>query len=126
MVVVAPETYHVIPPAQVHMRVQVAFNAGMLFTITVGEPGIHGATVAGTHGTGEPSAAITAGFVGAVHIPNGMMFTIGAKSIIVAAGLFSPVTGGPFGTTMSALGATPNEHLICALATTSGAGMRTR
>jgi hypothetical protein len=123
---VVPGFNTVITPAQVHMSVQVAFSAGRLLIITVAEPGTHGATVTGTHGTGEPSAAITAGLVGALHIPNGMMFTIGAKSMIVAAGFFSPVTGGPFGSTINALGATPNEHLICAVATTSGAGMAQR
>ena len=50
---------------------------------TVGEPGVHGAAVAGTQGAGvgTPAAAVvaaaTAGFDGVVHIPNGMMLTKG-------------------------------------------------
>jgi len=60
-----------------------SFRAGMLAIGTVGEPGVHGATVFGMHGIGvnTPRAAdvaeITVGFVGELHIPNGMMFTIG-------------------------------------------------
>ena len=51
-------------------------------------PGTHGATVAGMHGAGVGTpraaavAAITVGLVSAVHMPNGMMFVIGTKSMM--------------------------------------------
>ena len=51
--------------------------------ITVGEPGVQGDVVAGTHGCGvkTPSAAAvaaaTCGFAGDWHMPNGMILVIG-------------------------------------------------
>lgn len=72
-----------ITPAHVHMHLLVLSSAGMLAINTVGAPGTHGAGVTGTHGMGVSTpnavavAAATAGFVGVVHIPNGMMLTIG-------------------------------------------------
>lgn len=118
-----------ITPPHVHINLQVTFTAGKLFTRTVGEPGAQGATVAGMHGAlGDPAAfaAITAGLAGAVHIANGMMLAIGAKSMMVATGLLSPVTGGPFGTTMRELGAAPKVHVSIAPAARSGAPMPQR
>lgn len=112
-------------PSQVHMHFDVFVSAGRLPTITVGEPGIHGAAVAGTHGAGEktPSlaavAAITTGFVGAEHMPNDAILAIGAKSMIVAAGNPPIITGTPFGTTVSGQGATPNVHISIAPLTTT-------
>jgi hypothetical protein len=67
------------------MQVQVLSSAGMLPRITLGTPGIHGAGVTGTQGTGvsTPAAAVvavaTAGFEGVMHMPNGLMLTIGTK-----------------------------------------------
>ncbi len=61
-------------------------NAGAPLIITVGEPGDHGDVVTGMHGCGVRTpnaadvAAATCGFDGVVHIPNGMMLTLGAKS----------------------------------------------
>ncbi len=124
-VFVVPGFVTVMTPAQVHMHVLFAVNAGKLLISVLAAPGIHGAGTTGTHGTGEPRAAMTAGFVGAVHIPNGGMFAIGAKSMIVAAGLFSAFTGGPLGITMSVAGARPNEHLSIAPMFTCG-GMHRR
>jgi hypothetical protein len=112
-------------PAHVHMHVLLEVNAGKLLISVFGAPGVHGAGTTGTHGTGEPRAAMTAGLAGAVHIPNGGMFAIGVKSMIVAAGLFSAFTGGPLGITMSVDGATPNEHLSIAPMFTCG-GMHRR
>ena len=66
-----------ITPAQVHMHLLVLFSAGMPRTSTVGAPGAQGAGITGTHVCGTPNAAITAGFVGALHIPNGGMLVIG-------------------------------------------------
>ena len=66
-------------------------SAGAPFTCTVAEPGVHGLVVTGMHGCGVSTpkaadvAAATCGFDGVVHIPNGMMLTLGAKSWIVAA-----------------------------------------
>lgn len=72
-----------ITPVHKQRQVLVSFSAGMLPIITVGEPGIHGAGIAGTQGIGvkTPAAAvvavITAGLVGELHIPNGGMLTMG-------------------------------------------------
>jgi hypothetical protein len=82
-----------ITPPQVHMHWLVSFKAGILPMSTVGEPGTHGAAVAGMHGAGVGTpraadvAAITAGFEGALHIPNVAMLVKGMKSIMVAAGM---------------------------------------
>lgn len=84
---------------------------------TVQQPGIHGAGVRGTHAEGAPKAAITAGFVGLEHIPKGMIFNIGLLSIIDAAGM-PPISMRFIGSTVSGVGATPNEHLIKAPPTT--------
>jgi hypothetical protein len=95
----------------------------MLPIITVGEPGVQGAVVAGTHGMGvnTPIAAdvaeATVGLAMELHMPNVGMFTIGLLSMIVAA-------GGPphmvlfVGSTFNALGAAPNVHIIIAPETT--------
>jgi len=73
--------------------------------------------VTGTHGIGvsTPNAAdvvaATAGFAGLVHIPKGIMFTIGMWSIIFAAGWFSVRTRFT-GRTTNELGASPIVHII--------------
>ena len=70
-------------PSQVQRHLAVLFNAGSFPYITVGAPSNQGAGVAGTQGAGvkTPRAAevaeITVGFVGAEHMPNGGMFTVG-------------------------------------------------
>jgi len=82
-VVTCPGKVIDITPAHVHMHLLVSFRAGMLPISAVGEPGTHGAGITGTQGTGVGTpraadvAAIKAGFVGALHIPNGGMFTTG-------------------------------------------------
>jgi len=122
-VVTCPGKVIDITPAHVHMHLLVSFRAGMFAIITVGDPGAHGAAVAGTHGTGVGTpraadvAAITAGFVGALHIPNGGIFTTGLKSVMFAAGLFSTITR-LAGRTISEDGATPKLHCIIAPMTT--------
>ncbi len=81
-----------------HMHFDVEFNAGMLATITVGAPGIHGAGVIGVHGPGvsTPNAAAVnaavAGFDSDMQTPKGMMFTNGTWSMMLAIGLFSAIT----------------------------------
>lgn len=91
----------------------------MLAIMTVGAPGTQGAEVAGTQGIGvsTPSAAAvaaaTVGLDGELHIPNGMMFTSGMWSMMLAA-------GGPshstlfFGSTTNVDGATPKVQVIMA------------
>ena len=107
-----------ITPPQLHITLDVESSAGILPMSTVGEPGVHGAAVAGTQGMGvsTPSAAavavITTGFVGAEHMPKGGMFTIGLLSIMVAAGV--PVSVLFSGSTTSVEGAAPKLHIIVA------------
>jgi len=106
-------------PAQVHMHLLISFSAGMLAMSTVGEPGAHGAGMIGVHGTGVGTpraadvAAIKAGFVGALHIPKGGIFTTGLKSMMFAAGLFSTITL-LTGRTIRDDGAAPKLHCIIA------------
>ena len=70
-------------PAHMHMSVQVLSRVGMFPRSTVGAPGTHGAVVIGIHGMGvrTPIAAAVAeatiGFAGDMHMPNGMIFTMG-------------------------------------------------
>ena len=101
-------------PAQRHMSLELLSSAGMLPSMTVGSPGTHGAGVAGTQGMGVKTpraaavAAITVGFEGELHIPKGAIFTMGALSIIVAAGV--PVLTMAVGKTVSGVGAAPKLH----------------
>jgi hypothetical protein len=91
----------------------------MFASSTFGTPDIHGEGVTGMHGIGvsTPEAAAvadaTAGFAMLLHIPNGMIFTIGMWSIIFAAGWFSVRTRF-VGSTTNVLGDRPNEHIIVA------------
>lgn len=83
MTVNSPGVTNVITPAHIHMSVDVLSSVGMLPSRTVGAPGIQGETVAGIHGMGVRTpiaaavAAATIGFAGDMHMPNGMIFTIG-------------------------------------------------
>jgi hypothetical protein len=49
-------------PAQAHIHFEVEFSAGLPPIVTVGEPGVHGATVLGMQGWGvkTPNAAAVA------------------------------------------------------------------
>ena len=84
-------------------------------------PGDHGATVTGTQGMGvsTPKAAVVAeatiGLAIEVHMPNGRMFAIGTKSMMLAASKPFTVTGVPLGITISVLGATP-KGMHCSVA----------
>ena len=86
-------------------------------TLTVDEPGLHGATVTGRHGIGVSTpraaavAAATCGFEGDEHIPKGGMFIPGAKSMIVPIGMFDARTVGAEDATKDE-GAAPNEQDI--------------
>lgn len=70
-------------PPQVHISWQVLVRTGCCPIFTVGEPGTQGLAVTGIQGTGVKTpkaaevAAATAGFEGVVHMPNGIMLTIG-------------------------------------------------
>jgi hypothetical protein len=86
--------------------------------MVVAAPGVHGVVVTGMQGIGvnTPRAAAvadaTVGLAIDMHIPNGGMFVIGIKSMMFAAGavaltLFT-------GSTLSAEGAIPNEHIMTA------------
>ena len=83
MTVVSPAEVNVITPAHTQFSFEVSSSVGLFPSITVGAPGTHGDGVFGMHGIGvsTPSAAAvaaaTVGFASEVHIPNGMIFTIG-------------------------------------------------
>jgi hypothetical protein len=113
----------VMTPVHIHIHFETLSKAGTSPYITVGAPGTHGVVVAGTHGIGvkTPSAAdvaeITSGLVTLLHMPKGAMFSMGAKSMIVAAGIFeqlTPVTG----KTVSVDVAAPKVHAKAAPETT--------
>lgn len=101
------------------MSLQLLLTTGSEPLRTVATPGIHGAAVAGTQGIGvgipnaAAVAAATVGFDGEVHIPNGGMFTIGAKCEMLAddSAVVSIVV---LGITTSDDGATPKVHIIVA------------
>jgi hypothetical protein len=90
--------------------------------VTVGAPGVQGVSVIGMHGIGvnTPMAAAvaeaTSGFAGLMHMPNVGMFSIGTKSMMVAAGIPPAVTVPGVG--MKEAGAAPNVHVIIAPPTT--------
>jgi hypothetical protein len=81
------------------MHFEVMFNAGAFPTMTVGEPGTHGAVVLGMHGMGvkTPIAAAvaeaTVGLASDMHIPKGGMLAMGLLSMMVAAGVPTRVVG---------------------------------
>jgi len=93
---------------------ELLLSAGMLAIKTVGEPGAHGAGITGTHGIGVSApnaaavAAATVGFAMDEHMPNGMMFTIGLLSMMLASGV--AVSTLFAGKTASVLGAAPKLH----------------
>jgi hypothetical protein len=106
-------------PAQVHMSLDVLSSAGMLPSSTVGAPGAQGAGVIGMQGIGvnTPKAAVvaaaTVGLARLVHTPNGMMFTMGLLSMMLAAGMLL-VSILLSGKTTRVLGARPKLH--CSIA----------
>lgn len=83
MTVNSPGVTNVITPAHMHISVDMLSRVGMLPSRTVGAPGTHGETVAGMQGIGVRTpiaaavAAATIGFAGDIHMPKGMMLTIG-------------------------------------------------
>jgi hypothetical protein len=63
---------------------------GIAFTVTLEEPGAHGAEMTGTQGWGASTpeaaavAAATCGLVGLTHNPNDPMLAVGLKSVTTA------------------------------------------
>lgn len=96
------------------MSVELLLSAGLPPTSTVGDPGTHGAGITGMQGMGvsAPIAAAvaeaTVGFAMELHMPNGMMFTIGTLSLMVATGIVDCTI--EVGSTLSVEGAAPNGH----------------
>jgi hypothetical protein len=62
-----------IEPPIVQTHLLVLLRAGIPRTVTVGEPGVQGATIAGTQGVDTPEAAA----VKVAQVPKGGMFVIG-------------------------------------------------
>ncbi len=108
-----------ISPAHMHMSMSSSTRAGNPPTVTVGEPGAQGAAVAGMQGWGVSTpnaaavAAATCGLAIDMHIPKVGILSIGAKSIMVAAGISEVVTVGAE-VAFKTAGATPNVHIIIA------------
>src|SRR5664280_2659721 len=102
-----------------HINLETLSSAGALPSMTVGAPVTHGAGVFGMQGIGvsTPSAAAvaaaTVGFANEVHMPNGMMLTIGTWSMMLASGTWS-VKVSFFGRITRELGAMPKLHCIIA------------
>jgi hypothetical protein len=102
-------------------------RAGKLLINTVGEPGTQGAVITGTQGIGvrTPRAAAvavaTVGLAREIHEPKGGILTIGAKSMIVAAGFPSTIVESPLGITIKELEPNPKLHLRDAPITTCSA-----
>ena len=117
-----PAKVMVMTPPHMQLQIDVSFSAGIPAIVVMAEPGVQGDTVMGMHGTGVgvPSAAAVAamniGFPGQMHMPNGAMFMIGAKSMIFAASGPEHVT--IFGMAVNDDGAAPNGHARIAPVTT--------
>ncbi len=96
-----------ITPPTVHINLELLLRAGVLPIKTVGEPGVHGAVIAGTQGCDTPADAAVFNW----HVPNGLILTVGLLSIIVAADWFEIITL-LAGDTSSVPGADPETHII--------------
>jgi D-serine deaminase-like pyridoxal phosphate-dependent protein len=88
----------------------------------VGEPGVQGATVLGMQGMGVSTrsaaavAVATTGLAGDMHMPKGLMLTMGWKSMTFAATCL-PHWARLTGRTCSTEGAAPMVHINCAVMT---------
>ena len=102
-------------PPNAQVSLQLLFSAGFPAIRTFELPGDQGAGVTGVHGAGvftpraAAVAAITAGLLVELHIPNGAIFAPITLSIIVAAGMFVAITLATGGT-LRGTGAIPIEH----------------
>lgn len=98
-------------------------NAGMPLINTVGAPAFHGVVTTGRQGCGVSTpiaaevAAATIGLLGVMHMPNGMMFFIGMKSMMFAAGCVPDSTRFS-GVTIKVEGAAPKMQAKVARLTT--------
>src|SRR6478752_4342947 len=113
-------------PPHMHISLSTFCSTGSFTTITLGGlVGIQGAAVAGTQGIGTsaPSAAAvaaaTVGFARLEQTPNGMMFSSGTESVMLATG--APAKTWPVGKTINADGAAPKLHCRVAPAQTGSA-----
>jgi hypothetical protein len=101
-----------------HINVEELLRAGIFPMSTVGDPGVQGAGVTGIQGIGVKTpkaadvAAATVGLASELHIPKGIMFTMGMLSMILASGVC--VITLFFGRTTRELGAAPKLH--CSIA----------
>lgn len=122
MILTCPGEVIEMTPAQAHMHWLVLFRAGWPPIMTVGDPGVQGPVGTGMQGCGvsTPSAAEVAeatwGFASDMHMAKGGMFTIGAMSMIFAAGGPPPMAW--CGDALNALGAIPKLHWSIAPVTT--------
>ena len=102
-------------PAHMHIHLLLLVSMGFPPAVMVGAPGTQGAVVAGIQGMGVSTpkaaevAAATVGLAGDLHTPKEGMLLIGAKSMVVAAGLLSTMTIWP-GRTVRGAGAAPIVH----------------
>lgn len=125
---VAPGSVMEMAPPQAHMHLLELLRAGILPTVTVGQPGAQGATVTGTQGMGvsTPRAAAVAeatwGLEGVMQLPKLEILAMGAKSMMVAAGFPSILTILE-GMTVREPGAVPMVHMSFAPVTTGRAMM---
>jgi hypothetical protein len=99
----------------VQFNVASVFTKGLPPTSTVAENGIHAPTIIGVQGCGvkTPIAAAvaeeTAGFAIELHMPNGVMLTLGTVLSEQTTTLFSASTPCS-GITLSGVGAAPKEQ----------------
>src|ERR1700733_14288304 len=102
-----------------HISCETLSSEGKFPSKTVGAPATHGAGVAGMQGMGVSTpraaavAAATVGLAIDVHIPKGMILTIGIWSMMFASGTMLVITL-LVGSTTSELGANPKLHCIIA------------
>jgi len=105
-------------PPHAHINLDELFSAGMFAICTVGEPGAQGAVVTGTQGMGVNTpnlaavAAATCGLASELHMPKGMILTMGLLSMMLAMGVL--VVTRFTGSTLSVLGVVPKLHCNCA------------
>src|SRR5580700_5570782 len=102
-----------------HINCDVSSSVGISPSNTVGAPGTHGATVMGMQGIGVRTtmaaavAAATMGSAGDMHMPTGMIFTLGMVFRILAFGI-SLVETMFVGRTTSLLGSILMQHIMVA------------
>jgi hypothetical protein len=97
-----------------HINVQELLSAGKFPRSTVGDPGVQGDGVTGMQGIGVKTpqavavADATVGFAREVHIPKGIIFTMGMWSMILASGVWVKTLF--VGRTTNEFGAAPKLH----------------